>query len=158
MIAAYSELWGTFLAWDLRAREEGGTLLLQAQLLDALQGAGEPDERSLKVARNQLDLARGAWEQLRHTGDVVRAQDARALIDVAQQRVARLEAALSRRGHGGRCPRCGFENPPDVRFCTQCGTELVADRVREERWLCPTCQRSNRPGDRFCTQCGTPRR
>ena len=44
------------------------------------------------------------------------------------------------------CPACGFENPPGMRFCGQCGAALP---VR-----CPACDASNPPENRFCGQCG----
>ena len=25
----------------------------------------------------------------------------------------------------GRCPACGFDNPPQARFCNQCGSAFV---------------------------------
>ena len=28
-----------------------------------------------------------------------------------------------------KCPRCGFDNPPDTRFCGRCGTPLVTEAV-----------------------------
>ncbi len=45
------------------------------------------------------------------------------------------------------CPNCGTENPPDKRFCGDCGTPLAAG--------CPTCGAINPPGKRFCGDCGT---
>jgi hypothetical protein len=34
-----------------------------------------------------------------------------------------------RQGPRSRCPNCGHEDDPDMRFCTQCRTPLVADTV-----------------------------
>src|SRR4051812_33743836 len=32
------------------------------------------------------------------------------------------------------CPSCGFENPPEARFCMSCGVELVrGEQAREQR-------------------------
>src|SRR5712692_7758531 len=45
-----------------------------------------------------------------------------------------------------RCERCGGENPPSAKFCSQCGARL------ETR--CPSCSHANAPGSRFCTECG----
>src|ERR671936_82424 len=46
-----------------------------------------------------------------------------------------------------RCPTCGFENPPGVRFCGSCGASLTP--------VCPVCGGENPPGFRFCGSCGT---
>jgi class 3 adenylate cyclase len=47
-----------------------------------------------------------------------------------------------------RCPTCGFENPPAMKFCGQCGTTLSL--------RCPRCGFGNPVGFAFCGQCGTP--
>jgi hypothetical protein len=46
-----------------------------------------------------------------------------------------------------RCWSCQFENPPAMKFCGQCGTQLVH--------LCPRCGSENQPTFNFCGQCGT---
>jgi ribosomal protein L40E len=64
-----------------------------------------------------------------------------------------------------RCPNCGTENRPDLRFCEQCGTLLEAAAlpgVEEARsevaalQSCPRCGARSRAAARFCRQCGTP--
>ncbi|MDQ1602412.1 MAG: hypothetical protein QOE01_257, partial [Actinomycetota bacterium] len=45
------------------------------------------------------------------------------------------------------CARCGSDNEPGARFCTECGEPLVA--------VCPSCSAANRPGAKFCASCGT---
>ena len=47
-----------------------------------------------------------------------------------------------------QCPSCGVDNPPDNRFCEQCGVAI------ESR--CPQCGGALRPGTRFCGGCGHP--
>ena len=46
------------------------------------------------------------------------------------------------------CSTCGFENPPGVRFCGQCGAVLFRS--------CPACGAENPSRNRFCGQCGGP--
>ncbi len=46
-----------------------------------------------------------------------------------------------------KCPNCSHENPPDARFCQNCGQPL------EQR--CPSCGTSNSPNAKFCKHCGT---
>ena len=45
-----------------------------------------------------------------------------------------------------RCTSCQSENPPENRFCEQCGARLEA--------RCPQCGITVRPGGRFCGACG----
>src|SRR4029434_6657695 len=46
-----------------------------------------------------------------------------------------------------RCGSCQFENPPAIKFCGQCGTQLAQ--------MCPRCGAENQPTFKFCGQCGT---
>src|SRR5919197_5059055 len=46
-----------------------------------------------------------------------------------------------------RCLNCQFDNPPAMKFCGQCGTQLAQ--------LCPRCGAENQPTFKFCGQCGT---
>ena len=47
-----------------------------------------------------------------------------------------------------KCPNCGFDNPPGMKFCGMCGTRLAR--------ACPACGFANPPDFRFCGQCGAP--
>ena len=44
------------------------------------------------------------------------------------------------------CVACGTENPPDKRFCRECGSPLAQG--------CPSCGSPFEPGSRFCGDCG----
>ncbi len=46
-----------------------------------------------------------------------------------------------------KCPNCGFESPPGMKFCGMCGTHLAQ--------VCPVCGTPNPPEYRFCGQCGS---
>ena len=46
-----------------------------------------------------------------------------------------------------RCFACNRENPPDSKFCGECGIRFDL--------LCPQCKASVPGGIRFCSQCGT---
>src|SRR5215471_8309857 len=46
-----------------------------------------------------------------------------------------------------RCSKCGSDNREGGKFCTTCGTPLVAS--------CPRCGAPIEPGKRFCGECGT---
>ena len=45
-----------------------------------------------------------------------------------------------------RCPNCQTINPPNARFCLECGNRLV---------VCPNCGTVNVPFAKFCIECGT---
>jgi class 3 adenylate cyclase/tetratricopeptide (TPR) repeat protein len=46
-----------------------------------------------------------------------------------------------------QCPNCGFDNPPDNKFCGMCGMHLTR--------VCPVCGSPNPLDYRFCGHCGT---
>src|SRR6266404_1955135 len=45
-----------------------------------------------------------------------------------------------------RCPNCQTINPPNAKFCLECGNRLV---------ICPNCGTINLPNAKFCLECGT---
>jgi membrane protease subunit (stomatin/prohibitin family) len=49
------------------------------------------------------------------------------------------------------CPKCGFNNPPNAKFCMNCGSQIVAGGIQ-----CPKCGFNNPPNAKFCAGCGTP--
>ncbi len=44
-----------------------------------------------------------------------------------------------------RCPNCQTINPPNAKFCQECGNRLV---------VCPNCHTVNLPMAKFCIECG----
>ncbi len=48
------------------------------------------------------------------------------------------------------CPSCGFQNPAGAKFCSNCGTRLVAADKR----FCPQCGAQVPASAKFCTNCG----
>jgi len=49
---------------------------------------------------------------------------------------------------GPICSNCRHKNRPGTRFCEQCGTPLLDERVK-----CWHCSYLNRPGVKFCENC-----
>src|SRR6266478_2550389 len=45
-----------------------------------------------------------------------------------------------------RCPNCQTLNPPNAKYCLECGNRLV---------VCPNCGTVNLPIAKFCIECGT---
>src|SRR5581483_11686896 len=54
---------------------------------------------------------------------------------------------LEVRGAATVCPRCGTDNVPGAKFCTECGSSLATS--------CPECGHITEPGQNFCAECGT---
>lgn len=83
---------------------------------------------------------------------------------LAASRAPRLEevdrADIPSQVEGPTCPECGQANRPKVRFCEECGAELVSDtdgtlvEKDENSSPCLQCGAANRAGVRFCEQCG----
>jgi predicted ATPase/class 3 adenylate cyclase len=48
-----------------------------------------------------------------------------------------------------QCPNCHTKNPPQAKYCLECGNRLV---------VCPNCGTVNLPIAKFCIECGTPLR
>src|SRR5437899_3032301 len=47
-----------------------------------------------------------------------------------------------------QCPRCRNENPPQAKFCLECGVRLAL--------TCPKCLSELPAGAKFCLECGEP--
>ena len=47
-----------------------------------------------------------------------------------------------------QCPRCQHENPPQAKFCLECGARLVL--------TCMKCQAELPGSAKFCLECGEP--
>lgn len=46
-----------------------------------------------------------------------------------------------------KCPHCEYDNPPQAKFCNNCGENLQG--------VCPNCGTSNEPVAKFCMECGS---
>ncbi|MHA1542906.1 MAG: double zinc ribbon domain-containing protein, partial [Candidatus Hodarchaeales archaeon] len=60
-----------------------------------------------------------------------------------------------------RCTNCGADNPPEARFCFECGKEVLnksslSPSKEEEVLHCSKCGVSNPRNMSFCFECGTP--
>ena len=47
-----------------------------------------------------------------------------------------------------KCPRCQHENPPQAKFCLECGVRVAL--------TCPKCRSELPAGAKFCLECGQP--
>ena len=46
------------------------------------------------------------------------------------------------------CPRCQHANPPQAKFCLECGARVAL--------ACPKCRSELPTGAKFCLECGAP--
>ncbi|PYN83918.1 MAG: hypothetical protein DMD96_00330 [Candidatus Rokuibacteriota bacterium] len=47
-----------------------------------------------------------------------------------------------------KCPRCQQENPPQAKFCLECGARVAL--------TCTKCRSELPAGAKFCLECGEP--
>jgi len=52
------------------------------------------------------------------------------------------------RSRAMQCPRCQQDNPPQAKFCLECGNRLVL--------TCAQCSTELPAGAKFCLECGQP--
>ncbi len=52
-----------------------------------------------------------------------------------------------------KCKNCGRENPPNSKFCSNCGAELKSDR--KSYIYCGECGAKNKSTNKYCDNCGT---
>ena len=45
-----------------------------------------------------------------------------------------------------KCHACAHDNPPEMKFCGECGARLAT--------ICPACRAANAPTNKFCGECG----
>ena len=45
-----------------------------------------------------------------------------------------------------KCPQCAHENPPNAKFCLECGSRFAL--------TCPKCRSELPPSAKFCLECG----
>ena len=84
------------------------------------------------------------------------------IADLITTRPARpLVEARAASPSGRTCPQCHATNPPEAKFCLQCGAALPEpepappEAVAPSTAVCPNCGAENEPGARFCMECGT---
>jgi len=56
------------------------------------------------------------------------------------------------RSHSLDCPSCRATNIPDAKFCNECGTKLIVEKVQ-----CGNCYAKIPDNAKFCNECGTKR-
>ncbi len=58
-------------------------------------------------------------------------------------------AAGGAAAQGIPCPKCNTPNPPETKFCSNCGAQTAAPAVE-----CPSCHAQSPAGSKFCPSCG----
>ncbi len=80
-------------------------------------------------------------------------------IKLARSSIAAIYAELSLLSGNIICPSCTTNNPPNSKYCRECGSKLLPPQVEEEiaqtvHVLCPSCGAAVGTEEHFCTQCG----
>jgi membrane protease subunit (stomatin/prohibitin family) len=52
------------------------------------------------------------------------------------------------------CPKCGFQNPQNAKFCNNCGTPMQSSAQTAATVNCPKCGTANPATAKFCVSCG----
>ena len=109
-----------------------------AELCAAIDGHNKAiADTQAEIARIQAETA--AQTQARTASAAPQAQASPAL--------AQAPAAQA----GFPCPSCGAINPPDTKFCAECGAKMEKS---EPRRICPECGAVVTGDGKFCGDCG----
>lgn len=132
------------------ATEKAGSAIESGKL--ALKISGEErkiSEATMKLGElilTRIDAGESYDEEIAVIYNEVRA--AREAINEARdQQQEKEETAVEE----GACPNCGQINAPGTRFCSQCGSKLVAESAPK---VCPNCGVELTEEGRFCSACG----
>ena len=98
-----------------------------------------PQQRARPVARGEVGEVHRRRGLPHAALDVVGGED-------HEGRSVRVNSRSEVRGAAIDCPRCGTDNVPGAKFCTECGSSLAS--------ACPSCGHSTTPGQNFCADCG----
>jgi ribosomal protein L40E len=111
------------------------------------------EESTIKIGEAlllSLDAGQAYDEAImQHYEDI---KTARAAITSIKAEIANISGSLI-------CPSCAAKNPPESKFCRECGTKLETEAPAEEpveivEILCSNCGASVASEEKFCTNCG----
>jgi predicted nucleic acid-binding Zn ribbon protein len=159
----------TLESLNIGLRINPGDRRLQVHHALVLQISGD-DEAAAREYKNYLDGDLDAVEPLIR----VMAAKAFAAIDKKETALAILEfmpegvfadPSLQRLRESllspppSQCTTCGQMLQPEQKFCSECGTPVIAPKTKPEpeqqpRPICTSCGKKLKPGVKFCTSCG----
>ena len=64
------------------------------------------------------------------------------------------KGVANRIGETISCQKCGAENDPSTKFCSECGNGLVNSAIAQKTFTCQNCGKENETGTKFCADCG----
>lgn len=117
LIQANGSMIGEIIAENIQMRDEGGSMLLAAQMLELmaeLEDDSSEKEEILETA-GMLALQAGRW--LDGTGDDIQIERA---LEMSQRTRVALDKGINQK----ICSQCGSDNPTHAKFCNQCGSPL----------------------------------
>ena len=149
---------GEIVADDIQLREEGSAMLFTAGVLGALADLEDDEQERMEILAAQEGLALQAERWLEPTSDLTLLERAQEVAAYARTEHDAVESKEPELGSEKNCHQCGFHNPPEKRFCTQCGSPLGQNEIPQNKefvkQLCPACGYENYADKRFCTECG----
>lgn len=112
----------------------------------------------LRSARSELEqlyagLGRAYFAQL--SGDEPVPEE---LIEAVRVAIVRIESLTAQRDQRIRCPGCGAVQPPEARFCSNCGRRMPEaapepEESDEDAEFCPDCGAMRHGDAPFCAVC-----
>lgn len=127
---------------------EGKLLNAQSDLSDLQK---QESELLLEIGRQAYAQNPGIWPQdakLKLIQQNIQSAQESLQIAKTEQETAQEERAAE--DAKGRCTACGHKNPPEVKFCQECGSSLALVGPKH----CITCGAQLADGTRFCGACG----
>ena len=108
------------------------------------------DGHNKAIADTQAEIARIQAETAAQTQ--ARTAQAQASTAAAQAQASPAPAQAPAAQAGFPCPSCGAINPPDTKFCAECGAKV--ERLEPQKRICPECGVVVTGDGKFCGDCG----
>ncbi len=117
LIQANGSMMGEIIAENIQMRDEGGSMLFAAQMLELMAELEDDSSEKEEILETvgMLALQAGSW--LEGTGDDIQ-------VEQALETSLRSRVALDKGINQKKCSQCGSDNPLNAKFCNQCSLPL----------------------------------
>lgn len=125
LITTTSTALGEITAHEFQIREEGDAILLAAQLMGMMAELEEDQEEKKDILETQAMLALQAGHWLKDSSDPELIAKALEIHQRAQNELdSSVKPKPGSKSEPSTCPQCQHNNPPEAKFCSECGTQL----------------------------------